>query len=90
MHCLELVVRGRVQGVGFRYFVHQRAESLGLAGWVRNRPDGALELEAEGARAALEALLEAVRRGPGGARVTSVDEVWSERDARHIGFAIDG
>jgi acylphosphatase len=90
MHCVHLVVRGRVQGVGFRHFVRHRAGSLGLAGWVRNRPDGAVEVEAEGSRAALESLLEAIRQGPSGARVKTVDEAWSERDARHSGFEIDG
>lgn len=90
MQCVHLVIRGRVQGVGFRYFVLHRAETLGLDGWVRNRADGAVEVEAEGPRAALEALLESVRRGPQGARVTAVDEVWKERSPRHRGFQVDG
>ena len=90
MHCVHLMIRGRVQGVGFRYFVLRRAEALSLAGWVRNRPDGAVELEAEGPRAALEMLVESARRGPTGARVTAVDESWSERDALHRGFQVGG
>jgi acylphosphatase len=90
MHCLHLVIRGRVQGVGFRYFVVHRAATLGLGGWVRNRQDGAVEVEAEGPRVALEALLAAVRRGPTGARVTAVDEAWSERAPRHHGFEVGG
>lgn len=90
MHCVHLVIRGRVQGVGFRYFVVRRAASLGLTGWVRNRPDGAVELEAEGAKPALEALVEAVGRGPTGARVSGMDETWSDRDARHRDFEVVG
>ena len=66
---LLVVVRGRVQGVGFRYFVLKRARERGLKGQVRNRPDGAVEAEAEGARAALESWLEQLRQGPTGARV---------------------
>ncbi|MEK7330890.1 MAG: acylphosphatase [Candidatus Eisenbacteria bacterium] len=90
MHCIHLVIRGRVHGVGFRYFVVHRAATLGLGGWVRNRQDGAVEVEAEGPRVALEALLAAVRRGPTGARVTAVDEAWSERAPRHHGFEVGG
>lgn len=86
--CVHLVIRGRVQGVGFRYFVLRRAESLGLAGWVRNRPDGAVEAEAEGPRTALERLIEAVGNGPSGARVVAVDREWSERAALHRSFRV--
>ena len=89
MHCVHLIIRGRVQGVGYRFFIVRRAGSLGIAGWVRNRPDGAVELEAEGARARLECLLEAAREGPVGARVTAVDEEWSERAPRLRGFQVD-
>ena len=81
MHCVHLVIRGRVQGVGFRRFVHRRAVALGVMGWVRNRSDGAVEVEAQGTRAALESLLADVRRGPTGSRVTEVDEAWSEGEA---------
>jgi acylphosphatase len=90
MHCVHLVVRGRVQGVGFRYFVVLRAQALGAAGWVRNRADGAVELEAEGPIATLERLLEAARSGPPGARVVGVDEEWSERPPQYRGFRISG
>ena len=89
IECVHLVIRGRVQGVGFRYFVARRAESLGLSGWVRNRPDGAVEAEAEGPRAALECLVQAVERGPSGARVTAVDREWSERTSLHHGFQVN-
>lgn len=90
MHCVHLLIRGRVQGVGYRYFICRRAETLGLSGWVRNRHDGAVELEAEGSQPALEALVAAARRGPTHANVTAVEETWSERAARHRGFQVDG
>lgn len=70
---MHAVVRGRVQGVGFRYFVRQAARELGLRGWVRNLPDGSVELEAEGDEAQLEALEERLRQGPALARVQAVD-----------------
>jgi acylphosphatase len=66
------VVRGVVQGVGFRWFVHRRATELGLDGWVRNRPDGSVELLAEGPGDALEALLAAAGEGPDGAWVSDL------------------
>jgi acylphosphatase len=67
-------VRGRVQNVGFRQFTVGRAAGLALSGWVRNLPDErSVELEAEGDEASLDALTAAVRRGPTGARVESVD-----------------
>lgn len=67
-----VVVRGVVQGVGFRWFVQRAASDLGLQGWVRNRPDGSVELAAEGSADALESLLGAVREGPDGAWVSEV------------------
>ena len=62
-------VIGRVQGVGFRWFVRQQARRWGVRGWVRNRPDGAVEIAAAGTREALDGLLAAVHRGPPGAQV---------------------
>ena len=73
---LEAVVNGRVQGVGFRYFALATATSLGLVGWVANLPDGRVQCVAEGPAADLEALLEALGRGPAGAGVTSVSAAW--------------
>jgi acylphosphatase len=76
MERLRAVVHGEVQGVGFRYFLVTRARPLGLEGWVRNRPDGAVELVAEGERAELEHLLQAARQGPRGADVRDVEVEW--------------
>jgi len=66
------VARGTVQGVGFRAFVWREAARLGLSGWVRNRTDGTVEVVASGPRAALDALENALRRGPRWARVTGL------------------
>jgi len=62
-------VLGRVQGVGFRWFVRQQARRWGVRGWVRNRPDGSVEIAAAGSPEALDGLLAAVHRGPPGAEV---------------------
>ena len=86
MHRLHLLIRGRVQGVGFRYFVVQRARSLALSGWVRNRADGTVEVRAEGERPALEALHQAVKQGPPAARIAEVVEDWSEETPQFRDF----
>jgi acylphosphatase len=83
---VHLVVHGRVQGVGFRHFATLEARALGLAGTVRNRPDGTVEIEAEGGAGAVDQLVAAVRRGPTGARVEHVEESFSEGPPRHRGF----
>ena len=70
-------VSGIVQGVNFRWFTQRRASDLGLAGYVRNCSDGSVEFVAEGARDALEHLLDAVRTGPASAVVENVDAQWS-------------
>ena len=69
---VHALVLGRVQGVGFRWHVHQAATLNGLGGWVRNMPEGGVELEAEGPGDQVDSLMEAVRQGPAGARVESV------------------
>lgn len=69
----HIIVRGRVQGVGFRYFTHAEAAAHGVSGWVRNRRDGTVEIEAEGDGPALEGFVEAVRRGPAFSSVISLD-----------------
>lgn len=68
------VVHGRVQGVGFRYFVERAAARLGLGGYVKNRADGSVEVLAVGGAAQLEKLREALQKGPPIARVDDVEE----------------
>lgn len=71
--CRRFVIRGRVQGVGFRHFTRAAARKLGLRGWVRNRPDGSVESVAVGTRDQLDSFEECVRSGPVGSRVSSVE-----------------
>ena len=66
-------VTGRVQGVGFRYFVVREARRLGVAGYARNLRDGSVEIRAEGENTVVQRLIEAVRRGPTGSRVDDVE-----------------
>ena len=66
---LHVVVTGRVQGVGFRWFVRQEARRVGVAGWVRNLPDRSVEVAARGEQNSIAALERALREGPDGARV---------------------
>lgn len=73
---LRAVVHGEVQGVGYRNFARRMAVARGIAGYVRNRPDGTVEITAEGERAALLSLVEALRRGPSSADVDDVECVW--------------
>ena len=70
---VHLTVSGRVQGVGFRWFVLREAEASAVVGWVRNLDDGRVEVWAEGRDEALEALVQAVGRGPRHARVDGVE-----------------
>ena len=67
-------VRGRVQGVGYRWWTRGQAQRLGIAGTVRNCPDGSVEVAARGSSDAIAKLRTALRRGPPGASVTSVEE----------------
>ncbi|PWG02792.1 acylphosphatase [Sphingosinicella humi] len=69
----RLRVRGRVQGVFYRGWTVERARSLGLSGWVRNRRDGSVEILASGPSEAIETLIEQCRQGPSAAQVTDVD-----------------
>ncbi len=73
---LHAFVSGRVQGVGFRYFVMEAAQQRNLTGWVRNRFDGRVEVLAEGPYEALNELLNQLRLGPRSAFVSNVDYEW--------------
>ena len=80
-------VRGNVQGVFFRSELRDRARSLGLAGWVRNMPDGSVEAAFEGEDGRVDSLVEWCRRGPAGARVDDLDVTWAE-PLGEAGFSI--
>ena len=82
---MHVLVSGRVQGIGFRWATLERARSRGVAGWVRNRPEGDVEAAFEGAPDAVDALVAWVRRGPSGARVDDVT-VEVEAPRGEVGF----
>ncbi|HUP28338.1 MAG TPA: acylphosphatase [Chloroflexia bacterium] len=75
---LTAKIKGRVQNVGFRYFVQERARELALSGYVRNLADGSVYVVAEGPMEALRELEALLRRGPSAARVESVSVQWDE------------
>lgn len=87
---LHVFIEGRVQGVGFRYAVLERAATLGLTGWVRNLPDGRVEAEFEGAYVSLEEILDWCRHGPRYASVTHVDAAWEQGEPRYQGIHCRG
>jgi len=78
MTARRIVIAGRVQGVGYRDWMCDKAASLGLAGWVRNRRDGTVEAVIDGEEAAVEELLRACRRGPPLASVREITEEWAD------------
>lgn len=89
---LHFLVRGRVQGVGFRWFVQREASELELRGWVRNTEDGDVEIVASGTTEDLSELRSSLRRGPRGARVDNVIEHYlDESEAKDLSaFRIEG
>ena len=80
-----VVVRGRVQGVGYRAFVEGEANRLGLRGWVRNRRDGSVEALFMGATETVHAMIELCRKGPWGARVEGIDQREAGADELALG-----
>lgn len=79
MHTLHVRISGRVQGVGFRWFVREEARRLGLSGWVTNLPGGEVEVRAGGERGSLDRLRRALQVGPSGAQVERVEDVSSDQ-----------
>ena len=86
----RFVVRGRVQGVGFRWFVEREAHMLGIAGWVRNNSDGSVEVLAIGTRDQIVGLRSRLRQGPRAARVDDVEESESKPIEGLKTFRIEG
>ncbi|HYN81193.1 MAG TPA: acylphosphatase [Gemmatimonadaceae bacterium] len=82
MPSIRLRLRGRVQGVGFRWFVRVHARRLGVAGWVANHPDGSVEVAASGEQKNLDEFSRVVRQGPDGAEVSTVEELSSLDDLK--------
>lgn len=70
----EIKITGRVQGVGFRYFVQKRANEFGIKGWVKNTPDGGVQVMAQGHEKDMETFLEHLKIGPSMARVVKLEK----------------
>ncbi len=85
--CLHAIIEGRVQAVGFRAFVIDHAQALGLTGWVRNKGDFQVEVWAEGPQADLDRLLVYLRRGPSMAYVTNVEVSRPEPSGKYKHFS---
>lgn len=85
---LTAVVKGRVQGVGYRYFVQMAAIGLHLNGRASNSPDGSVVVVAEGGRDQLEQFISAMWQGPRTARVEQIEEEWSEATGEFGEFAV--
>ena len=86
----RFVVSGRVQGVGFRWFVENEASKLGISGWVRNREDGCVEVLAAGTKTQLDSLYNVLKNGPRAARVDSVQVIEAEATEDLKSFRIEG
>ena len=87
---LHAIVEGHVQGVGYRYFVQDKAVMLGVTGWVRNRQDGTVEVIVEGVRQKLDLFVRALHQGPRSSTVTKVNIKWqtATREYSHFNFRI--
>lgn len=90
IHARRFLVRGRVQGVGFRWFVEREAHLLGVAGWVRNNPDSSVEVMAQGTPAQLAGLRSRLREGPRASRVDQVEEFEAPTSEGLMSFRIQG
>jgi acylphosphatase len=84
----EIVIEGRVQGVGYRDYARRRASRLGLGGWVANLRDGRVRLRAEGPRGQIEALVRELQQGPPLSRVAKVDVQWIAPAGTYAGFDV--
>jgi acylphosphatase len=84
----RLLIHGRVQGVGYRFFAQELAGIFGLPGWVRNLPDGNVEVFVEGPRPVIEVLIERLENGPSMARVENVTVDWQSPQGRYDSFSI--
>lgn len=84
------IVSGRVQGVGFRWYVEKEARAIGVGGWVRNTDDGSVEVLAHGAEDQLVRLRKSLEQGPRAARIDEVRELEAEQEKIESSFRIEG
>jgi len=84
----HLIARGRVQGVGFRFFAHRVARGRGITGWVKNLPDGSVEIHAEGEKQAMEEFISRIKEGPRFGSVSDIEQVWIEPTGRYTDLDI--
>ena len=85
---VNMVIIGKVQGVGFRYFVFRQAQELGIKGWVSNKSNGNVEALAHGEKADLEQFIAKVKEGPSVSRVDDVNLNWVNEPEQYFGFEI--
>ena len=88
MKTVALTIKGRVQGVGFRYYVQEKANYLSISGWVRNRYDGSVEIMAQGSSDQIRQLLDAIRIGPSRSMVTDVKFNWEMNIPEYSQFSM--
>jgi len=86
----HLIIHGRVQGVGYRFYTQEMAGNLSLTGWVRNLPDGDVEAFVEGSRQDIETFIKGLEKGPTMARVESVSVDWPPPQGHATEFSITG
>ncbi len=80
MKSLHIIVSGRVQGVGFRFFTQEIAVNLHITGWVKNLSNGDVEIYAEGSKEILEKFLLLIKKGPPLSRILNIEEYWNDLD----------
>ena len=85
---VNMKITGKVQGVGFRFFVQQQAQKLGINGWVSNKSNGDVEALAQGEKADLEQFIAKVKEGPSFSRVEDISLNWVNEAEKYFGFEI--
>jgi len=85
---VHMIAHGRVQGVGFRFFVREQAAPHGITGWVKNLPDGTVEILAEGENEVLDVFIDRIRKGPLFGRITELTVEWREPTNSYTRFGI--
>ena len=85
---VNMTISGKVQGVGFRYFVLRQAQKLGILGWVSNKPNGDVEAFAQGDKTNLELFIEILQQGPSFYRVDEMKLIWEHAEREYSDFSI--